>query len=116
MKLQSTDDQLMVMAAHRYCLGRQSYIVSSCIAWLRAHWGQLDLETRNVILRDTIEALIEERAGDKSIDAPEWLSFAQWAASQAPADSESWVRRQVAFRQNGSEVMEKVFRPSVPAP
>jgi len=116
MKLQSTDDQLMAMAAHRYCLGRQSYIVRSCIAWLRTHWDQIDSNMRNVILRDTIEALIEERAGDKSIDAPEWLSFAQWAASQMPADSASWVRRQVAFRQNGDEVMEKVFRPSTPAP
>ena len=32
-----TNDQLMAMAAHRYCLGRRSYIVGACIEWIQGH-------------------------------------------------------------------------------
>ena len=71
----STDDQLMVMAAHRYCLGRQSYIVGSCINWLTNHWNQISPGTQDVILRDTLEALAKDRAGS-DYDAKAWRVFA----------------------------------------
>jgi len=61
----STNDQLMVTAAHRYCLGRRSYIVGSCIEFLNEVWPQLNEITQQVILRDTHEALKRGDAGDK---------------------------------------------------
>lgn len=95
---ESTDDQLMAMAAFRYCLGRQSYIVGSCLGWLRAHWGQLTPNTRNVILRDTVEALMDGRAGSEAIDAPGWRDFLRWAWDRADAESREWVLRATAHK------------------
>jgi hypothetical protein len=48
----------MVMAAHRYCLGRQSYIIPACLEWLRDHWKQFTKNTQMVMLRDTLEFLM----------------------------------------------------------
>lgn len=74
MKLESENDQLMVTAAHRYCLGRSSYIVGSCIDWLNDIWYQLTPKSKFVILRDTIEAVVQHRAGHAS-DEIEWRRF-----------------------------------------
>lgn len=70
----SINDQLMIIAAHRYCLGRASYIVGACIEFLDAHWSQLTEETQNVILRDTIEAVDKNHAG-MDIDRKDWDLF-----------------------------------------
>lgn len=72
------NDQLMCIAAHRYCLGRASYIVGSCLEWLRAHWDQFEPNTQAVILRDTKEALAQNRAG-MDIDVRGWQEFVAWA-------------------------------------
>jgi hypothetical protein len=31
----------LAVAAHNYCLGRQTYIVGACIEWLLANWSKL---------------------------------------------------------------------------
>lgn len=59
---------LMVIAAHRYCLGRMTYIVGDCVDWLLSIWGELDDNTRAIIQRDTEEAFKrddEDRADGK---------------------------------------------------
>jgi len=89
--------QLMVMAAHRYCLGRQSYIVGSCIEWLRLWWPKFERNTRNVIVRDTVEALQDNCAGS-DFDAREWKSLAEWAWEQMDAESQTWCKQAVAHR------------------
>lgn len=66
---------LMVIAAHRYCLGRQSYIVGCCIEWLGTIWDKLSDGDKYTILRDTYEALMDGYAGGKS-DAQAWKGFA----------------------------------------
>lgn len=73
----STNDQLMVMAAHRYSLGRRSYIVGSCIEFLDEVWDQLKLNTQEVILRDTKEALAHSDRGDAGapMDIRAWEQF-----------------------------------------
>lgn len=73
----STNDQLMVMAAHRYSLGRRSYIVGSCIEFLDQVWGQLTVNTQEVILRDTLEALKHSDRGDAggAMDVRAWQQF-----------------------------------------
>lgn len=45
-------DNLMIIAAVRYCLGRMTYIVSDCADWLIHIWPALDERTRKVIQRD----------------------------------------------------------------
>lgn len=94
----STDDQLMATAAHRYCLGRQSYIVGSCLDWLVATWDQFTPNTRRHMVRDTIEALMEGRAGSPTVDEPGWRRFAEWAWGRLDDEGRAWVGRDVAWK------------------
>lgn len=45
-------DDLMVIAAFRYCLGRSTYIVSDCVEWLLRIWPKLNENTKSIIKRD----------------------------------------------------------------
>lgn len=51
-------DDLMALAAVRYCLGRMTYIVSDCADWLVHQWPHISPSTRAIIQRD-IEAEFE---------------------------------------------------------
>lgn len=95
--LEGTNGQLMVMAAHRYCLGRQTYIVGSCIEWLRLWWPKFDRNTRNVIVRDTVEALQDNCAGSEC-DARDWKAFAEWAWDQMGTEDKVWCKQAVGWR------------------
>jgi len=92
------DTQLMVMAAHRYCLGRQSYIVGAAIDWLRKYKEYFDRNTVRVILRDTIEALQDNQAGSEYIDVPGWKKLAKEFYDAIPAEDQEWVRNSVAHK------------------
>lgn len=62
---------LMVTASHRYCLGRRTYIVSACVSWLIQNWDLFQKNTRNLIVKETKEALDNGWAGD-SCDIDMW--------------------------------------------
>jgi len=74
--------QLMVIAAFRYCLGRQTYIVSACADWLVEQWDNFDFTTKSVIRRELEEAFaahddaVKRDSGYKplgaSCDVREW--------------------------------------------
>lgn len=55
-------DDLMAIAAVRYCLGRMSYITGDCSDWLRAQWPNLKPGARQVIQRDIDEAFANDDA------------------------------------------------------
>ena len=95
----SLNDQLMAMSAHRYCLGRRSYIVSSCIEWIHEIWEQLIPNTQYVMLRDTIEALYNNNAGDPC-DALEWRKLALWMWDGLKEDKEAadWLCTVLQYR------------------
>lgn len=97
MKLETQDDQLMALAAFRYCLGRRSYIVGSAIEWLRATWQQLDANTQGVILRDIVEAIIDKFAGDE-MDVGGWSELAKWGYSQLSEKKKAWLLSAVAWK------------------
>ena len=94
--LKSLDGQLMVMAAHGYCLGRRSYIVSSCISWLREWWDEFETNIQIVIIRDTIQALMRDEAGSE-YDAKDWKRFAEWAWKKLDENSKEFVVGSVAY-------------------
>ena len=48
--------QLMVIAAVRYCLGRSTYIVGDCADWLLQVWPALETSTQLIVKRDVEEA------------------------------------------------------------
>ena len=91
---QSTNDQLMIMAAHRYCLGRRSYIVPSCIEFLQEHCNMLKDNTQNVIIRDTIDEIMDNRAGD-DIDKRGWWAFANAKFNLASQESKEYILSQI---------------------
>ena len=68
-------DDLMVLAAFRYCLGRQSYIVGDCTEWLAAHWDEFLPAIKRCIQREIEEAFArdnedrEENRGHKRLGA-----------------------------------------------
>lgn len=94
----SLDTQLMVTAAHRYCLGRQSYIVGAATDWLRKHREHFERNTIRVIVRDTIEALQDNQAGSEYIDVPGWQKLAKEFYDAMPAEDQEWVRNDNAWR------------------
>jgi len=48
-------DDLMAIAAVRYCLGRQTYIVGDCADWLIDQWENISQQARTIIKRDIEE-------------------------------------------------------------
>ena len=95
---QDLDTQLMVMAAHRYCLGRQSYIVGAGIDWLRKQPKHFERNTSRVIVRDTVAAIQDGRAGSQFIDGPGWERLASELFSEMPKEDQDWVKSSVAHR------------------
>jgi hypothetical protein len=75
----------MALAAVRYCLGRQSYIVGDCCEWLPTVWQALQPGMRKTIARDIEEAITKDdearERGDKYLplgmdfDRREWLAL-----------------------------------------
>jgi hypothetical protein len=77
-------DDLMAIAAFRYCLGRSTYIVSDCADWLIAHWPAIKDTARNVIRSDLEDAF---RADDAArIDERDYKPLG-W-----DCDREQWER------------------------
>lgn len=68
-------NDLMVVAAFRYCCGRQSYIVGACADWLANIWPLLSDNTKAVIKRDLEEEFVrddEARASNSSYKPLGW--------------------------------------------
>jgi hypothetical protein len=61
----------LVISAVRYALGRATYVVYETASWLREHWHTLSPGTRQVILRDVLDALVTDRAG-MDCDRQQW--------------------------------------------
>lgn len=79
-------DDLMALAAVRYCLGRMSYIVGDCCAWLPRVWPHLRPGTQTIIARDIDEAIrrdTEARSrGDEHLPLGMDYDRAEWVRMQ----------------------------------
>jgi len=53
-------DDIMVVAAFRYCLGRRTYIVQDCVNWLIDYWPQFNLGVKQIISRDLEDEFAKE--------------------------------------------------------
>ena len=51
---------LMASAAFRYCLGRRTYIVGSCVDWIIFNWEKFPENVKNLIQRELEEAFGED--------------------------------------------------------
>lgn len=78
-------NELMALAAVRYCLGRQSYIVGDCVDWLLACWPKFSGPCKCSIFRDVFEAFKKDdeflERGDSyrplgmDVDRAQWERF-----------------------------------------
>lgn len=59
-RVECDPEQLMVTAAVRYCLGRQTYIVNSCADWLIEQWPNISERCKSVIKRDVDQAIADD--------------------------------------------------------
>ena len=96
-------DDLMAIAAVRYCLGRMTYITSDCSEWLVQQWPNIKPSARAVIQRDIDEAFAcddeAREAGDSfrplgwDCDRAVWQKVRElWAPNvggNAPAEGRS---------------------------
>ncbi|MAG68408.1 MAG: hypothetical protein Tp138OMZ00d2C19078221_62 [Prokaryotic dsDNA virus sp.] len=64
---------LMVVAAFRYSLTRNTYMSSACASWLAAEWDRLPERDRIIVEREVSEAL--ERGYIAECDRAEWLAL-----------------------------------------
>lgn len=48
-------NDLMVIAAFRYCLGRSTYIVGTCVDWLTEHWPNFSVDTQQLIKKKSLK-------------------------------------------------------------
>lgn len=108
---------LMVTAAHRYCLGRKTYIVGACIEWMTAIWPALEANTQSVILRDTIGAIMDGEFGSKAIDEPAWVRFSEQAWTRISEEQRQWIDFALAHKDKPWPLFKGVTHnaaPSVP--
>jgi len=80
-------DDLMAIAAVRYCLGRMTYITSDCSEWLIEQWPNIKPSAQAVIRRDIDEAFQRDDEARESGDAYKPLGWdcdrAVWATVRA---------------------------------
>jgi hypothetical protein len=53
-------EELMVIAAFRYCLGRRTYIVETCADWVVKMWPVFSEKSRAIIKRDLEQAFCDD--------------------------------------------------------
>jgi hypothetical protein len=75
-------NDMMALAAVRYCLGRMTYIVSDCCDWLLQVWPDLSQDIRTVIKRDIEEDFTRDDAarlrGDSYLPLGHDMDRKQW--------------------------------------
>ena len=83
-------DEMMVVAAFRYCLGRRTYIVNDCAEWLIANWQTFSDKTREVIQRDLEEEFVR--------DARDRAESSKYPALGMDMDRQQWERVRALWR------------------
>jgi hypothetical protein len=53
-------NDLMVVAAFRYCLGRTTYIVKDCADWLIDYWPNFEQGAKDIIKKELEEAFARD--------------------------------------------------------
>lgn len=64
-------DDIVILAATRYALGRASYVVSDVVNFLLNNWNEISERNKNIILRDVKEAINQNLAG-MECDVVQW--------------------------------------------
>jgi hypothetical protein len=71
-------NQFLIWTSFRYCLGRMSTIVSTCVDFLKANWKDIDKVHRDRIIEEIKEAIERGRAG-MDCDVDLWKSLIEFS-------------------------------------
>lgn len=104
MKLENLDDEIMVVCAMRYCLGRETYVVSSCCDFIKRVWPQIKDGQRGVIVRDILEAFEEGNVG-ANCDADCWRELVRWCYSKFDERMKNWLHQALAHRKDALDAL-----------
>ena len=67
-----TPKNWIILCAFRYCLGRQTYIVSQCTEYLEKNWDNIEVYVQETIQQEIESAIVSGNAGHSHIDIPLW--------------------------------------------
>lgn len=102
----SLDEEILLACAFRYCLGRRTYVVSSCVSELKKKYHLLGDHFKERTMKEIDEADFEENLGD-SFDAREWRTIRnlmdmtnRYTLLANKYQTDEWVKVQ-AFEMNG---------------
>ena len=96
--LSSVNGQIMIMGAHRYALGKRTYVVSSTIEWLKENWDIVSDNSRFTILRDTAQFILDNSGSEHSYVKP-WRTFLSWGVKQEDVGFERKIQQAVRYNQ-----------------
>ena len=65
-------DNIVLLCAFRYALGRRTYITGVISEEIERNWNKISEEHQNIILKEIKEAIETENAGDIHCDVPCW--------------------------------------------
>jgi hypothetical protein len=104
MKIENLNDEIMVTCALRYCLGRKSYVVGSCIEFIKQVWDQLPKSSQGVITRDILEAFVDGNVGS-DYDSDAWRSLVRWCFNELNQETKDWLFKSLAYRENATDAL-----------
>ena len=81
MKVQNPDDAIVLIAAFRYALGRATYFVPYVVDFILRNWDDLDVNDRNLIVKEILEARSQNNIGH-DCDRNEWERILKTVAHQ----------------------------------
>ena len=69
------NQDILMVCAFRYALGRQTYVVGSICDILKANWENMPTSRREFFKNEIREAVNKGWAGSELIDVPQWNSI-----------------------------------------
>lgn len=107
------NESVLILCAVRYALGGGSYSPSCVMEFCRENWGQLELRTRHVIMRDVLEWLGERhewvKPGQHDMAWPDlWRIFLRWAMAQDAKETDS-ARRALEWERDQLQGVDEFF-------
>jgi len=74
------ETESMIFYAFRYCLGRMTYAVGTCVDYILNHWDELSVKTKTRIVQEIETALRDHTAG-MDMDRDQWQRIVERAKS-----------------------------------
>ena len=101
------NQDIIFVSAFRYCLGRQTYVVSTMVDEMIKNWSNTPIERRRFFKKEIGEAIDKGYAGSVLIDVPEWEKILK-LPNEGSIEDDPYVRRLKVFdKEKGLSVRER---------